>query len=227
MSCNHVNQFLINHDDVSRLPSDVQEHLKNCRSCQDLLRVLVAPVLSCQPSSQTLRRIEHSLINDLRVVKPVAPARHVFMSLLAVFVVLVFLIAQRLGAYGIGAMNPLQLARIFGAIVIGSGLLIYSLLSQIVPGSRHRISPRLLPIGVVISLILVTLASFQFQHEANFWARGWVCLSLGLPIGGLAALPLDGAAPWRRPLSGDDRSSDGIDCGPRRNQRSTDSLPQS
>jgi hypothetical protein len=103
---------------------------------------------------------------------------------------LVFLVAYRLGAFGIGAMNPSQLARIFGAIAIGSGLLVYSLLRQIVPGSRHRISPRLLPAGVVISLILVSSASFQFQQEADFFARGWICLSLGLPIGGLAALPL-------------------------------------
>ena len=190
MSCSHVNQFLINHYDVSRLPSDAREHFKNCRSCQDLVRVLAAPVSSSQPSSQTLRRIEQALINDLRFVKPAVPARHVFMSLVAVFVVLVFLVAQRLGAFGIGAMSPWQLARIFGAIVISSGLLIYSLLGQIVPGSRHRISPRLLPIEVVISLILLTLVSFQFQQEANFWARGWVCLSLGLLMGGLAALPL-------------------------------------
>jgi hypothetical protein len=190
MSCNHVSQLLISDHEVSRLPSDAQEHPNDCRSCQDLVRVLAAPVLSSQPSSQTLRRIEQALINDLRAVKPPVPARRVFISLVAVLVVLVFLIAYRLGAFGIGAMNTLQLARIFGAITISSGLLIYSLLRQIVPGSRHRISPRLLPMGVVISLILVTSISFQFQHEANFWGRGWVCLGLGLPIAGLAALPL-------------------------------------
>jgi hypothetical protein len=190
MSCNHVNQSLINDDDVSRLPSDAQEHLKNCRSCRDLVRVLATPVSSSQPSSQTVQRIEHALISDLSVVKPPAPVRHIFVSLVVVFIVLVVLMAYRLGAFGIAAMNPSQLARILGAIVISSGLLIYSLLRQIVPGSRHRISPRLLPMGVVVSLILVTSVSFQFQYEANFWTRGWVCLGLGLPIAGLAALPL-------------------------------------
>jgi hypothetical protein len=190
MNCNHASQSLISDYDVSRLPSDTQKHLKNCGSCKNLIRVLAAPVSSSQPSSQTLRWIERVLINDLRAVKPVAPAGRVFISLVAIFVVLALLIAYRLGAFGIGAMSPWQLARIFGAIAISFGLLIHSLLRQIVPGSRHRISPRLLLMGVVLSLILVTSVSFQFQHEANFWARGWVCLGLGLPIGGLAALPL-------------------------------------
>jgi hypothetical protein len=190
MNCNHASQSLIRNYDVSRLPSDTQNHLKNCGSCKNLIRVLASPVLSSQPSSQTLRWIERAIMNDLGVVKPVAPAGRFFMGLVAIFVVFALLIAYRLGAFGIGAMSPWQLGRIFAAIAISFGLLILSLLRQIVPGSRHRISPRLLPMGVVISLILVISISFQFQHEANFWGRGWVCLSLGLPIGGLAALPL-------------------------------------
>ena len=151
MNCNHASQSLINDYDVSRLPSDTQEHFKNCRSCETLTRVLAAPVSSSQPSSQTLRWIERAIINDLSVVKPVAPVKRVFISLVAVFAVLVFFIAYRLGAFGIGAMSPWQLARIFGTIAISSGLLIHSLLRQIVPGRRHRISPRLLAMGVVIS----------------------------------------------------------------------------
>jgi len=58
-----------------------------------------------------------------------------------------------------------------------------------IPGSRHRISPRLLPAGIAVLLAIVIAAFFQFQHEQNFWGHAWPCIRVGLPIGVLAAMP--------------------------------------
>jgi hypothetical protein len=57
------------------------------------------------------------------------------------------------------------------------------------PGSRHRISPRLLPIGIAICLTLAIAVLFQFQHEQHFWRNAWACVRVGTPIGALAAMP--------------------------------------
>jgi hypothetical protein len=190
MSCSHVSQSLINDDDVSLFASDALEHVKDCRSCQELIRELTTQVSCPQPSPKILQRIEHALTHDLRSVKPLAPVRHAFITLSSLLVVLVFLIAHRLRAFGISAMNAAQLAGVFGVISMNAGMSIHSLLCQVAPGSRHRVSPRLLPTAVIASLIFVTSVSFQFQQEADFWSWGWVCLNLGLAVGGLAALPI-------------------------------------
>jgi hypothetical protein len=190
MNCNHASRSLTNDGDFSRLPPDARQHIKSCRSCQNFIRVFAAPVSWSGPSWQTLDRIERILTDDLRPVTPAAPVRRVFMTLATALVALVLLIAHRLGAFGIGDMSALQRFGVFGVITIGAGLLVHSVLRQIVPGSRHLISPRLLPAAVVVSLALVSSALFQFQLEPEFWKRGWVCLGLGLPVGALAAVPL-------------------------------------
>ncbi len=94
-----------------------------------------------------------------------------------------------MGAFAIAVMTPLQTAAILSALAVSTGLLAYSLVHQMVPGSRHRISPRLLPVGITISLTIVIAVLFQFQHERNFWGHAWACIRAGTPIGVLAAVP--------------------------------------
>jgi hypothetical protein len=72
---------------------------------------------------------------------------------------------------------------------VSTGLLAYSLVQQMVPGTRHRISPRLLPVGITISLMIAMAVLFQFQHERNFWGNAWTCIRAGTPFGALAAVP--------------------------------------
>jgi RNA polymerase sigma-70 factor (ECF subfamily) len=50
-------------------------------------------------------------------------------------------------------------------------------------------SPRLLPVGITISLIVAIAVLFQFQHERDFWGNAWACIRAGTPIGVLAAVP--------------------------------------
>src|SRR5260370_19735777 len=94
-----------------------------------------------------------------------------------------------MGAYAIAVMTPLQTAAILSALAISTGLLAYSLVHQMVPGSLHRIPPRLLPVAITISLTIAIAMLFQFQHERNFWGSAWACIRAGTPIGVLAAIP--------------------------------------
>ena len=82
----------------------------------------------------------------------------------------------RMGAFALAAMNSLQAAGILGALAICTGLLALSLVQQISPGSRHWISPRLLPIGILGALAVSIAALFQFQLGAELLGS-----SLGLP----------------------------------------------
>jgi hypothetical protein len=86
-------------------------------------------------------------------------------------------------------MTPLETVAILTALAVSTGLLAYSLVHQMIPGSHYRISPRLLPVGIAVSLTIVIAVLFQFQHEQNFWGHAWPCIRVGTPIGVLAAVP--------------------------------------
>jgi hypothetical protein len=119
-----------------------------------------------------------------------APARYFFGALVGMFVAIAALGAYRMGAFGIRVMTPLQNTAIFSVLAVSTGLLAYSLVQQMVPGTRHRISPRLLPAAITISLMIAITFLFQFQHERNFWGNAWACIRAGTPFGVLAAVPL-------------------------------------
>ena len=181
--------------DVSRalrepqLPLQAREHLQNCKSCQDLVSALNSAVVADAPSPATLRHIAKSIATDLRPVRPMAPAGYFFGTFLGIFVSIAALAIYRMGAHAIPVMTPLQTVTILGALAISTALLTYSLVQQMVPASRHRIPPRLLPAVITISLTIAIAVLFQFKHEQSFWAGNWACLRAGTPIAILAAIP--------------------------------------
>jgi hypothetical protein len=186
MNCNDVDRAL---SEDPRLPLQAKDHVNSCNRCQELIRALNVPVPADSPSPATLRQIAEGIAADLRPVRPVAKARYFFGAFLAIFVSIVALGACRMGAFAFAVMTPLQTAAILSALAISIGLLAYSLVHQMVPGSRHRIPPRLLPVGITIALAIAIVILFQFQHERNFWANGWACIRAGIPIDVLAAVP--------------------------------------
>jgi hypothetical protein len=129
------------------------------------------------------------MIADYRPVRPMGPPLYVFATLIAIFVCVVGFGVYRLGAFAITVMSPLQASVIFGTLAACTGLLVSSLVQQMAPGRRHRISPRFLPLGIMVALALVIAVLFHFQPELNFWARDWACLKTGIPLGAIAAVP--------------------------------------
>jgi len=186
MNCKDVAQAL---SQESVLPPEAQDHVRTCNRCQELINALNRPVDADPPSSEVLRHIADGMAADLRPVRPVAPAWYFFGAFAGIFVSIVALGVYRMGAFAIAVMTPLQTATILCALAVSTGLLAYSLVHQMVPGSRHRIPPKLLPVAVAISLTIAMAVLFQFQHERNFWASAWACIRAGTPFGVLAAVP--------------------------------------
>ena len=189
MICKDVDQVLVEETMVSKLPAQAQEHVNGCKRCQELVRALNSSVSLDPPSPTSLSQIERSIVADLQAVRPLAPARYLFTAFTTGFVFVVALGVYRMGTFALAVMSPLQAVVMLGALAAGAGLLAYSLAHQMAPGSRHRISPRLLLVGILISLMVAIAVLFHFQHERNFWANGWACLRAGTPFGVLAAVP--------------------------------------
>lgn len=141
------------------------------------------------PSPTTVRQIAERMAADLTPVRPIAPARNLVAAFVAIFVSIVALAVCRLGAPALAVMTPLQSAAMLGALGASTVLLAHSLANQMVPGSRHTIPPRLLPVGIMAVLAIASAVLFQFQHETDFWRRTWWCIRTGTPIGALAVFP--------------------------------------
>lgn len=137
----------------------------------------------------TMRQIAEGIAADLRPVRPMAAKRYFFGALVGIFISFVTIGVYRMGAFAIAVMTPLQIAAILSALAIAMGLLAYSLVNQMVPGSRHRIPPMLLLVGIAITLTITIAVLFQFQYERHFWIKCWACIRAGTPIGILAAVP--------------------------------------
>ena len=186
MNCKDVDRAL---GEEPRLPLQAQEHVKSCNRCQDLVGALNMSGAVVPPSATTLRQIANGMAASLRPVRPVAPARYFLGAFVGIIVSIVALSVYRMGAFAVAAMTLLQTVTILSAMAISTGLLAYSLVHQMVPGSRHRIPPRLLPVAITISLTIGITVLFQFQYERNFWGNAWACIRAGIPIGALAAVP--------------------------------------
>jgi len=189
MNCRDVGHALLEKSVTANLSAEAQEHVNGCKRCQELVQALNSPPGAGLPSPATLRQIEQRMVADLRPVRPVAPAQYLFAAFASIFILVVALGVYRIGAFAFAMMSRLQAAVILSALAISAGLLTYSLIHQMIPGSRHSIPPNLLSFGIIISLMVVIAALFQFQHEQNFWANGWTCIRAGTPIGFLAAVP--------------------------------------
>jgi hypothetical protein len=186
MNCDDLAKAL---SEETPLPLEAQEHVKSCKRCKELVNAVNMPAALEAPSPATLQQIAEGIAINLRPVSPVAPAGYFFAAFSGIFVFIVALFVHRMGALAIAVMTPLETVAILTALAVSTGLLAYSLVHQMIPGSHYRISPRLLPVGIAVSLTIVIAVLFQFQHEQNFWGHAWPCIRVGTPIGVLVAVP--------------------------------------
>src|SRR5260370_16740416 len=107
MNCGDVDQALIGESAIAHFPLDVQEHLRSCKLCQEIVRALSAPVPSCYSSPDTLSQIEQKLVADLEAVRPLMPAGYAVV-LGAIFVSFLALAVHRLRAFALTFMPPFQ-----------------------------------------------------------------------------------------------------------------------
>jgi hypothetical protein len=191
MNCRDVERSLIEHEKLggARLPAQIQEHVLTCNRCSEFMRALNPSAMADAPAPEILRQLEDTLTAGLRPVRPLAPPRYFFAAFALIFILIVAAGVYRRGASGISVMSPPQSIAMLCALSTSAGLLIYSLVHQMSPGSQYTISPARLPAAVIVLLALLMAALFQFQPERHFWRSGLACLRAGGPFALLAAVP--------------------------------------
>src|SRR5260370_14919348 len=165
MNCKDVDHALIDVESAAtQFPPQAREHVMGCKRCQELVRALNIPVTADALSQEVLRQIERGVIADLNPVRPLARAHYLFAVFVGIFMSIFALGVYRMGAFAIAVMSPLHASAILGALAATAGLLAYSLIQQMVPGSRHHIPPRWLAAGIVVSLAVAIAGLFPFHH---------------------------------------------------------------
>jgi hypothetical protein len=188
MNCRDCDRIIVSA--TSHLPPEAEEHLLTCSRCREIVGVLGMPPGEETVMPPALSQLASALATDLSPVQPLAPARFYLTAFVGIFALIVALGISREGSIGFSAMSLVQILSILGALGACAFLLASSLVSQMVPGSRHRFRPELLPVAVVATLSVVAGILFQFGDAPRFWARGWWCLRMGVPFALLAAVPL-------------------------------------
>jgi hypothetical protein len=185
MNCTGVDRLLIS----GPLSAEADKHVQTCDRCRALVHALDAPVLCEAPSPETIHRIEQKLHLNLQSVRPLPSTRYFVLCFAMLFVASVSLLTYLWGAAAIPVMSSLQITAIFAALAIGAGLLASSLAHQMLPASRHTISPNLLPVLVVLATAAAIAIFFSFEDEHDFWSHAWTCLRAGTFAGLIVALP--------------------------------------
>ena len=190
MNCRDIDRALIEQEDFGspQLPAAAEGHLGACERCQSLVRLLGAPPKEDMPTPEMLLRIERSLTRNLRPIRLLPSFSYLFAAFAATFVLLVGLGVYRLGGFAILVMSPVQAAAILSSLAVSAAVLAYSLVRQMVPGSR-QLHPMYVLWGLIILLLLLVASLFRFRQEQGFWQTGWACLRNGVSYAFIAVLP--------------------------------------
>ena len=180
MTCREMDLIITSSSPSSGFPPEASGHIAECDRCWHLVGILHESCPYSLPSGIQLERIATTISKDLAPVQPLARA-----SVFLVGLALVFLVSVALGSWLLGTNGWRQLGTVQKIAVLVpqsacAGLLASSLVRLMVPGSKHPISPMLLPVGVLSLLAVAILFSFSSHPESRFIASGIDCMRTGL-----------------------------------------------
>lgn len=180
MTCNEIDDLISSRSSLSGLPPLAAVHLAGCERCRSLVRVLQENSARQAPSQRGLGQIKAAVLQDLKPVKPLAPALAFLAAFGIIFLAVTVVGSFQLRAFGWGLLSIPQRVVVFASLAAGVGLLASSMVRQMFPGSKHLVSPRWLPVAILALLTLEAAAVFQPKVEFAFVSNGLSCLKAGL-----------------------------------------------
>jgi len=146
----------------------------------DILKQAAAAPHDVDP--KLLDRVTGSIGSSLRPVRPLPPTWVLAGELVLACVAVAVAGAARAGFFGVRKMTGLDRALIFSALGIFVWLAASTSVSEIIPGSRRRTSPKTLLVAGCGLLLAVFAALFHDYGMVNFVPAGVACLVTGLLI---------------------------------------------
>jgi hypothetical protein len=137
---------------------------------------------------ELLASVADSIRPAMKPVRPLAPAWLLTAAAAMVCAAVALAGAVRFGFLGFEKLGIVARVSIFIAL----GLLLFvaarEFVGQMIPGSRHRVTPAALLQITIVALITLFALLFRDYHTIDFFSAGVVCLSVGLLHAAPAAL---------------------------------------
>ncbi len=138
--------------------------------------------------AETLQRLAGSIKPSLRPVRPLPPTWLMTGGLVLICAAVALAGAARAGFYGIEKMGLLERALIFPILLVFAWMAGSGFVSEMIPGSRRRVSPSALLSIVSVLLVGVFALFFRDYRTSDFFSAGIACLLTGLLFAFPAAL---------------------------------------
>jgi len=180
--CREIEQALSEQPAGALLSQALREHIRDCPECRRLTEASSSLENLPTPSSDLMDRVAESMRADLRPVRPLASPATYGLVIAAILLGAFGFATYSMQAYGWEEMGARETILILTALTLGAVACVRSLVKQMAPAGRYRVSPELLPSLVVGGLAIGTAALFGFEREDEFWASSWICLKIGFSI---------------------------------------------
>jgi hypothetical protein len=179
VNCRDIDDMVVPYILGKPIPPEAAAHFAECERCRRLAEAIrQAPRVDELPRKH-LKQIEDRILDDMKPVKPL-PAAVLTLVLLSIFAIVVVIGNVVLGTAGWYALNLLQRLAVFSALTVSAGLLAFSAVRQIVPGSRLPVPPYLLVTAVLGVMAGIFSTLFLPHRESTFISTGLLCLEIGL-----------------------------------------------
>jgi hypothetical protein len=132
-----------------------------------------------------LKRVADSISSSLRPVRPLPPTWVLTGALVLICAAVALAGAARTGFYGIEKLGLLERVLIFSTLGILAWVAGKEFVGELIPGSRHRVSPAALLTVASVALLGVFALVFRNYRTDHFISAGIACLLTGL----LLAIP--------------------------------------
>ncbi len=131
-------------------------------------------------SPALLESIAGSIKLSMRPVRPMLPAWMLIGGLLLVSATVAMAGAARAGFYGFERLTAIERVLIFPILVLLLWAAATEFTASMIPGSKRRMHPGVLPAISCLALIGVFAAVFRDYHTTHFVSAGIACLVAGL-----------------------------------------------
>jgi hypothetical protein len=181
VNCSDLDLLLAGRAGDRTLPAAADAHLRTCARCRALIAALDQSPPGDSVKTEAITAIEQRLLENLTPVRALPPKKLFFAAFLLIFVALMAAGIAHLGAFAWAELGLGRRIMISTSLGASAALLAYSLVQQMFPGSRHRISPALLPAVTFVCLTLILAALFEVGHSGHFIREGMPCFEAGIP----------------------------------------------
>ena len=182
MTCHDIDN-LINSKPGNALPAaEAVAHLDTCDKCRALISVLNEEWKHAGLTAGQLERIQASIVETLKPVRPLAPASFFLFACAIIFLSIVAIGVMPFGMQGWAALGIGQRVAVFATLAASAVLLGVSMVGQMVPGSKYALAPAALPVGILTVLLILIAATFRPQADPAFVESGLTCMKNGLTL---------------------------------------------